>query len=95
MLASYYAHPNNLPFDIDDGDGYLVLPFETVTFDDIMARFVKFTAIDYYGTYIPGTNNYRAGLGEIRIYGADVPEPATWVMLLLGAGAVIAIRRKK
>lgn len=79
-LHAAAAADNNYP-----GGEYAVVPFQTYQFDEQWARYIRFTAEDYYGV--------RAGLNELRAYGS-IPEPATWVMLLMGAGALCLLRRK-
>ena len=60
------------------------------------AAFIQFDILNNYGQGTYAERDWSSGLSEVQFLGTAVPEPATWVMMLLGFGAVgIAIRRRR
>jgi hypothetical protein len=60
--------------------------------DDIPpVRYLKFQAL----TYLSSATNGGAGLNEIQVYGAPIPEPSTVAMMLIGLGCVGVYARKR
>jgi len=60
------------------------------------ARFIQIDILNNYGQGTFAERDWSSGLSEVQFLGTAVPEPATWMMMLLGFGAVgFAIRRRR
>lgn len=58
----------------------------------VYAKKVEMTILDNF--YVGANGGDRVGLAEVAFRGVPTPEPATWLMLVLGAAGLWVVRRK-